>query len=96
MRRIEPSFLSSAVLALTMASASLAADAPTVPPIDTTFLGQSAATGGFNLGRPTAIEVAPDGKTVLFLRSGARTFVRDLYELDVATGKERVLLTAEK
>jgi dipeptidyl-peptidase-4 len=96
MRRNQPSFPSSAVLALTLASASLAADAPTAPPIDTTFLGQSAATGGFNLGRPTAIEVAPDGKAVLFLRSGARTFVRDLYELDVATGQERVLLTAEQ
>ena len=33
---------------------------------------------------------------MLFLRSGPRSFVRDLYEFDVKTGQERVLATAEK
>jgi dipeptidyl-peptidase-4 len=32
---------------------------------------------------------------VLFLRSGPRSFVRDLYQLDVETGRERVVVTAE-
>ncbi|HYE62151.1 MAG TPA: DPP IV N-terminal domain-containing protein [Phycisphaerales bacterium] len=60
------------------------------------FLRQYAATYRFTLGRPKSITVTPDGKAVLFLRSGPRSFVHDLYEFDVATGKERVLLTAEQ
>ncbi len=60
------------------------------------FLEQWAATRRFSLGHPTAIQVTPDGSAVLFLRSGPRSFVQDLYEFDVKTGAERVLLTAEK
>ena len=59
------------------------------------FLAQLAATSRFKRGRPTAIELTPDGRSVLFLRSGPRSFVQDLYQYDVAGGKERVLLTAE-
>lgn len=65
-------------------------------PADDDFLKRYAATNRFRLGRPSAIRPAPDGEAVLFLRSGPRSFVRDLYELDMATGEERVLLTAEK
>src|SRR2546426_4643355 len=60
------------------------------------FLEQYAATYRFRLGQPTNIQVSRDGDTVLFLRSGPRTFVRDLYALDVKTGSEKVLLTAEQ
>ena len=63
---------------------------------DDAFLRQYAATYRFRLGRPKRIKVTPDGKTVLFLRSGPRDFVQDLYALDTDTGKERVLLTAKK
>ncbi|MCB9640297.1 MAG: DPP IV N-terminal domain-containing protein, partial [Myxococcales bacterium] len=35
-------------------------------------------------------------KSLLFLRSGPRSFVRNLYEIDLATGQEKVLLTAGK
>ncbi len=59
------------------------------------FLAQLAATSRFRRGRPTAITLTPDGKSVLFLRSGPRSFVQDLYEYDVAGRQERVLLTAE-
>jgi dipeptidyl-peptidase 4 len=59
------------------------------------FLKQFAATYRFRLGRPTAITVTPNGESVLFLRSGPRSFVQDLYEFDLATGRERVLLTAD-
>ena len=59
-----------------------------------TFLAQLAATGRFRLGRPNTISLAPNGSAVLFLRSGPRSFVQDLYEFDVARGRERVLLTA--
>ncbi len=61
---------------------------------DESFLESYAATYRFRLGRPTRIQPAPDGKTVLFLRSGPRSFVRDLYEFDVASGEERLLVTA--
>jgi len=58
------------------------------------FLERYAATYRFRLGRPTAIKVTPDGTAILFLRTGPRDFERVLYELDVATGQERVLLRA--
>ncbi|MEK7329185.1 MAG: DPP IV N-terminal domain-containing protein, partial [Candidatus Eisenbacteria bacterium] len=59
-----------------------------------TFLAQLAATGRFRLGKPNSIALTPDGKAVLFLRSGPRSVVQDLYEYDVPSQKERVLLTA--
>jgi len=59
------------------------------------FLAQLAATSRFRRGRPTSISLAPDGSAVLFLRSGPRGFVQDLYEYDVATGHERLVLTAD-
>ncbi len=63
---------------------------------DDTFLESFAATRRFSLGHPTAITVTPDGREVLFLRSGPRSFVRDLYSFDVATGEENKILTSEK
>ena len=62
---------------------------------DPGFLEQYASTYRFRLGRPAAIKPDPAGRSVLFLRSGPRSFVRDLYELDVTSGKERSLLTAQ-
>jgi dipeptidyl-peptidase-4 len=60
------------------------------------FLRQYAATLRFSLGRARNVTVVPDGSAVLFLRSGPRSFVQDLYEFDCATGQERVLLTADQ
>ena len=59
------------------------------------FLEQYAATYRFSLGRPANIQITRAGDAVLFLRSGPRSFVRDLFELDTKTGNERVLATAE-
>lgn len=59
-----------------------------------TFLAQLAATGRFRRGKPNSITLTPDGKAVLFLRSGPRSIVQDLYEYDVPRRRERVLLTA--
>ncbi len=59
------------------------------------FVRQYAATNRFSLGQPKSITPTPDGTSVLFLRSPARSFVQDLYELDLATGRERTLLTAD-
>jgi len=58
------------------------------------LLDQYTQTWRFRLGAPESVRVAPDGREVLFLRSGARDFVRDLFAFDVATGVERRLLTA--
>ncbi|MGH7178269.1 MAG: DPP IV N-terminal domain-containing protein, partial [Tepidisphaeraceae bacterium] len=60
------------------------------------FLEQYAATYRFNLGKPATIKLSPDGKTVLFLRSGPRTFVHTLYEYDVEKGEEKMVLTSEQ
>jgi dipeptidyl-peptidase-4 len=60
------------------------------------FLDAWARTNRFRLGRPGAIRITPDGSKVLFLRSEPRSFVHTLYEFDVASGSERVLLTAEQ
>ncbi len=60
------------------------------------FLKRYAVTRRFSLGRPRSIKVVPDGSAVLFLRSGSDSFVHNLYEFDTATGKERLLLTADQ
>jgi dipeptidyl-peptidase-4 len=69
------------------------ADAPGSP--DTAFLKLYAETRGFMLGRPTKPKVSPNGKTVLFLRSGPKAPKNSLFEFDVATGKTRELLAPE-
>jgi len=64
------------------------------PALDTSFIAQQTATLNFQLGKPGWIWVAPDGASVLFTRSGARSFGSDLYAFDVASGKVERLLTA--
>ena len=68
---------------------------PSMNRADPAFLDQYAATWRFQLGRPKAITVSPDGATALFLRSGPRSFVQDLWELNLATGVAEVRLTAD-
>lgn len=57
-------------------------------------LDQYAATDRFRSGQPRSATITPDGREVLFLRSGPRHRVNDLWALDVESGRERVLLTA--
>ena len=52
-----------------------------------------AETRNYTLGRPVSPKLTPDGKAALFLRSGPRDPTLKLYELDLATGRERELLT---
>jgi len=59
------------------------------------FIHDHAVTYGFSSGRPTSISVTPAGDAVLFLRSGPRDNIRNLYSFDTATGKTVELLTAE-
>lgn len=58
------------------------------------FLEQYALTNRFRCGRPGSFSVTPDGSRVMFLRSGPRDRVQQLYEFDTRTAHERVLLTA--
>src|SRR5262245_42626012 len=43
-------------------------------------------TRSYMLGRPAAMKLTPDGSAALFLRSGPRDRVQNLYEYDVASG----------
>jgi len=61
---------------------------------DDSFFEAYCATRRFSLGAPRSVGVTPDGSAVLFLRSGPRSFVQDLYAFDTKTGSERLLLTA--
>lgn len=62
-------------------------------PLDASYLRDHAHTRGFQLGRPVRPMPTPDGKAVLFLRSGPRSTKMSLFEFDVASGKTRELLT---
>ena len=73
----------------------LAASIGTAFAIDTKCFNDVAATRGYTLGLPANAEPTPDGKAVLFLRSGPRDTVQHLYEYDLAARKERELVTPE-
>jgi dipeptidyl-peptidase-4 len=59
------------------------------------FLEAFAETRGFLLGRPSRVQVTPDGSAVLFLRSPPRDPTHRLFELNVASGQTRELITPE-
>ncbi len=63
---------------------------------DDGFIEQYAVTRRFRAGRPRQPTVVPGGEAVLFLRSGPRDVIDALYEYNVKTKKEEVLLTAEQ
>ena len=70
---------------LLLAAASASSGPAAVDP----FLVQYAETRGFQAGRPTAVQLTPDGRAALFLRSGPRSRVQSLLETDLATGETR-------
>ncbi len=63
---------------------------------DLAFFRDLAETRNFTLGHPVSPKITPDGKTVIFLRGGARDPVLRLYEHDIAGGTERELLTPDQ
>ena len=63
---------------------------------DAEFLSLYAETGRFRYGHPRSFTFLPDGSAVLFLRSEGRSPRTQLYELDLESGQERVLLTGEQ
>ncbi len=58
-------------------------------------LARFVATRGHRLGQPAHARATPDGSRVLYLESDARSDVQRLWRFDVATGKARLLVTAE-
>ncbi len=62
---------------------------------DPQFLREFAETRRYLAGRPEKARFSPDGKSVFFLRSAAKDNRQLLYELDVATGATKELLTPE-
>jgi dipeptidyl-peptidase 4 len=62
---------------------------------DTKCFDDVAATRSYSLGIPVSAVPTPDGKSVLYLRSGPRDTVQRLYEFDIATAKERELVTPD-
>lgn len=58
-------------------------------------LRQISDTRSFRLGVPSQATLTPDGKTALFLRSAARDPKQSLFEMDVASGAVRPLLSPE-
>jgi dipeptidyl-peptidase-4 len=54
-----------------------------------------AVTKNFTFGMPVAVTPAPDGRTVLFLRSGPRDRRQSLFELDLASGSAREVLSPD-
>ena len=63
---------------------------------DLKFLRDFSETRGFRLGRPSAVQVTPDGSAALFLRSPPRDPQMRLYSFDLATGVTRELITPEQ
>jgi dipeptidyl-peptidase-4 len=60
--------------------------------VDDGFLDALTATNGFTLGLPTSPRPTPDGKAVVFLRSGPRDRVNALFTFAVETGRTNTLL----
>lgn len=66
------------------------------PGLTDQLLRDHVQTTGFTSGRPTGIQVTPSADSVLFLRSGPRDVIRNLYSFDTSNGQTRELLTAEQ
>ena len=84
-------FLSSVRSPLSAATTPSAPAAPEDPNL--AYFRDLAETRNYTLGRPVSPKLTPDGKHALFLRSAPRDPTLKLYELDLATGRERELLT---
>jgi dipeptidyl-peptidase-4 len=63
---------------------------------DLRYFRELVETRNYSLGQPVSPKLTPDGKSVIFLRGGARDPVLRLYEFTLADGKLREILTPEK
>jgi dipeptidyl-peptidase 4 len=72
-----------------------APEAAAAPVIDRAFVRAYADSRGFVRGSPKSPRLTPDGRAVLFLRSGPRDPKQSLFETDVESGATRELLAPE-
>jgi dipeptidyl-peptidase-4 len=63
---------------------------------DLRYFRELVETRNYSLGQPVSPQITPDGKAVIFLRGGARDPVLRLYEITIADGTLREILTPEK
>jgi len=63
---------------------------------DLRYFRELVETRNYSLGQPVSPKITPDGKAVIFLRSGPRDPVLRLYEFVIAEAKLREILTPEK
>ena len=63
---------------------------------DLRYFRELVETRNYSLGQPVSPQLTPDGKTVVFLRGGARDPVLRLYEFTIADASLREILTPEK
>src|SRR5947208_2807128 len=73
----------------TLVSDSSAASASAGP---VPFLREFGETRGYLLGRPVRPVLTPAADAVVFLRSGPRNSDQELHELDLASGRTRLLV----
>jgi dipeptidyl-peptidase-4 len=78
-------------LAAVVASALPAADDASLK-----YFRDLAETRNYTLGRPVSPRITPDGKHVVFLRALPRNPTLRLFEVELASGRERELLTPER
>jgi dipeptidyl-peptidase-4 len=65
---------------------------PPAPEASAAFLREFGETRGYLLGRPVRPVLTPAADAVVFLRSGARNSDQELHELDLASGRTRLLV----
>lgn len=84
------------LLCFCWAAAALTSYAAEPESADLRYFRELVETRNYSLGQPVSPKFTPDGKTVIFLRGGARDPVLRLYEFTIADGKLREILTPEK
>jgi dipeptidyl-peptidase 4 len=74
----------------------ISARAADTEPADLRYFRELVETRNYSLGQPVSLKITPDGKTIIFLRGGARDPVLRLYEFTIAEARLREILTPEK
>ena len=82
--------------ALFCASLVVSLSAAELESADLRYFRELVETRNYSLGQPVSPELTPDGKTVIFLRGGARDPVLRLYEFTIENGNLREILAPEK
>ncbi len=76
-----------------LAAASAALAATPAEDANLKYFGDLAETRNYTLGRPVAPKITPDGQHAIFLRALPRDPTLRLFEVELASGRERELLT---